>query len=86
MSNGTADPFKVDLLQYRGPMDLLLYLVRRHEVEVGDLKLHKIAEQFLEHVDSIQEVDINLKFFIEGFVKVQDTSTKPRFVFCFNSD
>lgn len=59
MSNGTADPFKVDLLQYRGPMDLLLYLVRRHEVEVGELKLHKIAEQFLEHIDVIQEVDIN---------------------------
>ena len=59
MSNGTAAPFKVDLLQYRGPMDLLLYLVRRHEVEVGDLKLHKIAEQFLEHVDSLQKVDIN---------------------------
>ena len=59
MNSAATDTFKVDLLQYRGPMDLLLYLVRRHEVELGELKLHKIAEQFLEHIEVIQEVDIN---------------------------
>ena len=59
MNSAATDTFKVDLLQYRGPMDLLLYLVRRHELELGELKLHKIAEQFLEHIEVIQEVDIN---------------------------
>ena len=60
MDTKTDELFKVDLLQYRGPMDLLLYLVRRHEIEIGEIKIHKIAGQFLEHIDAISEIDINL--------------------------
>lgn len=35
--------FQVDLDIFRGPMDLLLYLVRRHEVEVTDVPIADIA-------------------------------------------
>lgn len=59
-TTGTPNPFRVDLSQYRGPMDLLLYLVRRHEVEIGEIMVHKIAEQYLEYIDVLREVDINL--------------------------
>ncbi len=60
MATGTPDAFKVDLNQYRGPMELLLYLVRRHELEIGEIMVHKVAEQYLEYIDVISEVDINL--------------------------
>ncbi len=46
--------------QYRGPIELLLYLVRKSELELGDISLHKIAEQYLAHLESLEEVDINL--------------------------
>ena len=51
--------FRVDLNQFRGPLDLLLYLVRKHEVEVVDVALSQITEQFLEHLAVIEQLDVN---------------------------
>jgi segregation and condensation protein A len=59
MNVNVAPAFQVDLQQYRGPLDLLLYLVRRHELEVGDVSIHRIALQYLEYLDRICEVDID---------------------------
>jgi len=43
---------------FQGPLDLLLYLVKRNEVDVRDIPVAKIAEQFLEHVEAIQTIDV----------------------------
>ena len=39
-------PYTVALDTFHGPLDLLLYLVRRHEVDVLDIPIAKIADQF----------------------------------------
>ena len=52
--------YRVQLDQYSGPMDLLLYLVRRNELDLRDLPLAAIAEQFLEFVEILQELDLEL--------------------------
>lgn len=51
--------FRVELNQYRGPLDLLLYLVRRHEVEIRDLPLAAITEQYLAHLDVLRELNVD---------------------------
>ena len=51
--------FLVDLQGYRGPLDLLLYLVRKHEVEISSLRLADITEQFLDHLQVLEQVDVN---------------------------
>ena len=51
--------FRVDLTDFRGPLDLLLYLVRKHEVDVADLPIAAIAEQFLAHLEVIERLDVN---------------------------
>jgi segregation and condensation protein A len=51
--------FLIDLDIYRGPLDLLLYLVRRNEVEVDELPVGQIASQYLDYVMVIQHLDIN---------------------------
>jgi segregation and condensation protein A len=51
--------FLVDLGIYRGPLDLLLYLVRRNEVEIDDLPIAPIAAQFLSYVEVLAEIEIN---------------------------
>jgi segregation and condensation protein A len=51
--------FRVDLEIYRGPLDLLLYLVRKHELEIGSIPLATIAEQYLEHVAVLEKLDVN---------------------------
>jgi segregation and condensation protein A len=51
--------FHVDLDTYRGPLDLLLYLVRKHEVEITDLPIAQIAQQYLEYLDVLEAMDVN---------------------------
>ncbi|MBE3069488.1 MAG: segregation/condensation protein A [Planctomycetes bacterium] len=52
--------YKVDLDVYNGPMDLLLYLIRREEVEITDLPIARIADQYIAYLDVLQGLDIEL--------------------------
>lgn len=51
--------FRVELDVFRGPMDLLLYLVRKHEIDVADVPLAPIADQFLNYLEVLTELNIN---------------------------
>jgi len=51
--------FRVDLDIFRGPLDLLLYLVRKHEVEIVDIPIATITDQFLEYLAVIERLDVN---------------------------
>jgi len=54
-----AKDYRVSLENYSGPMDLLLYLIRREEVDVHDIPLAKVIDQYLQYVELLQEVDPN---------------------------
>jgi segregation and condensation protein A len=62
--------FRVDLDIFRGPLDLLLYLVRKHEVEVTELPVARITEQYLEHLEVLREIDVNA---VGDFLEVAST-------------
>lgn len=51
--------FRVDLNLFRGPMDLLLYLVRKHEVEIVDIPIAEITDQYLQYISVLEQVDVN---------------------------
>ena len=51
--------FSATLPFYQGPIDLLLYLVRKHELDVLDIPLAQILEQYHEYLDIIGQIDIN---------------------------
>jgi len=51
--------FRVALDIFRGPLELLLYLVRKHELDIMDIPVATIAQQFLEHLEVLQELDVN---------------------------
>ncbi len=50
--------FRVDLNTFRGPLDLLLYLVRKHEVEIVDIPIATITDQFLEYLSVLEQLDV----------------------------
>ena len=62
--------FRVDLNVFRGPLDLLLYLVRKHEVEIVDIAIAKVADQFLEYLDVLEKLDVNA---VGDFLEVAST-------------
>jgi segregation and condensation protein A len=51
--------FRVDLTIFRGPLDLLLYLVRKHELEIVDIPVALVTQQFVEHLAVIEQLDVN---------------------------
>ena len=52
--------YRVKLDIYNGPLDLLLYLIRRDEVDINDIPIAGVTEQYLQYVEVIKEIDIDL--------------------------
>jgi segregation and condensation protein A len=51
---------KVQLEIFEGPLDLLLYLVKKEEVDIYEVNLTKIATQFIEYVEVMKELDLDI--------------------------
>ena len=51
--------FRVDLSVFRGPLDLLLYLVRKHEVEIVNIPIALITDQYLRYLAVLEQLDVN---------------------------
>ena len=51
--------FKVDIDVFSGPLDLLLYLVRKHEVDVTEVPVARIAAEFAGHVAVLEQLAID---------------------------
>ncbi|MCS6851047.1 MAG: segregation/condensation protein A [Gemmataceae bacterium] len=51
--------YQVDLATFRGPLDLLLYLVKRNEVDICDIPIAQVAEQFKEYLRVIELIDMD---------------------------
>ncbi len=52
--------FRVELQTFRGPLDLLLYLVRRHEIPITEISLATITDQFVAYLEVMQELDLGM--------------------------
>lgn len=51
--------YKIQLQQFEGPLDLLLFFIRRDELDVHDIPIARIADEFLEYVHYMKEVDLD---------------------------
>jgi segregation and condensation protein A len=54
-------PFAVSLGElYEGPLDLLLDLIRKQDIDIYDIPIAKITAQYLAYVEKIRELDVNV--------------------------
>ena len=51
--------YRIDLEAYGGPMDLLLYLVKKNEVDLYDIPIATVLEQYLEHMKLLTHLDVD---------------------------
>lgn len=54
------DALKVMLEAFTGPLDLLLYLIKRQNLDILDIPMAKITEQYVEYINMMQEMSIEL--------------------------
>ena len=56
----SSSPLNVHLDQYDGPLDLLLDLIRKQQIDITDIPIATITSQYLEYMDKAREMDIDL--------------------------
>src|SRR3954453_14062353 len=56
----SVDAVPVHLEHFEGPLDLLLHLIRKHEVNIYDIPIALITEQYLYYLSVMQELDLDL--------------------------
>ena len=56
----SPDAYHVKLDAFEGPLDLLLYLIRKHELNIYDIPIALITRQYLEFVDLMQEMNLDV--------------------------
>ena len=52
--------WKVKLPVFEGPLDLLLYLIKKEEVDIYEVELGKICDQYLSYIDSLENLEIEV--------------------------
>lgn len=55
-----SEAYRVHLEAFDGPLDLLLYLIRKDEVDLHDIPIASIADQFIGSLEGLDRVDIDL--------------------------
>jgi len=52
--------YKVKLEVFEGPLDLLLYLIKKNEIDIYDIPVASITEQYLEYLELMRMLDLNI--------------------------
>jgi segregation and condensation protein A len=55
-----ASPYRINLPVYEGPLDLLLDLIRKQEMDIHNIPIAKITEQYLDYLHQIEKLDIDV--------------------------
>src|SRR5207237_3306235 len=60
MAVATMEDLKISLPLYEGPLDLLLDLIRRQKLDIYDIPIAKITEQYLEYLHLMEQLNVDV--------------------------
>ena len=55
-----ATPYKINIPMYEGPLDLLLDLIKKQEMNIHDIQIAKITSQYLEYLHKLEELNVDV--------------------------
>ncbi len=56
----TAEPYTVRLEVFEGPLDLLLHLIRRNQVDIYDIPIATITDQYLDYLNMMRTLNLDV--------------------------
>ena len=67
------DALQVVLQSFEGPLDLLLYLIRKQNIDVLDIPMRKITEQYLAYIAQmdVRELDLTAEYLLMAAVLIE---------------
>jgi segregation and condensation protein A len=64
MATGEGTPgsgsYRIRLTEFEGPLDLLLFFIKRDELDIYDIPIARIAKEFLDHIHMMQSLDLEV--------------------------
>src|SRR5712671_4859376 len=58
--DGDTDQLKITLGDFEGPLDLLLYLIRQEQINIYDIPIARITDEYLRYLHLMQELDLTV--------------------------
>src|SRR5450755_5194081 len=55
-----ATPYKINIPMYEGPLDLLLDLIKKQEMNIHDIQISTITTQYLDYLHKLEELDVDV--------------------------
>ena len=55
----SSEAYQVELTGFQGPMDLLLYLIDKEQVDIYDIPIARITDQFIQHIEVMQTISLD---------------------------
>lgn len=52
--------YKVTINDFEGPMDLLLHLIKKHDMDIFDISIEEITKQYLNFINEMEEMNLNI--------------------------
>ena len=52
--------YTVSINEFDGPLDLLLHLIKKSDINIYDIKIEEIAKQYLDYINQMQEMNLNV--------------------------
>jgi segregation and condensation protein A len=55
-----SEAYKVALPSFHGPLDLLLHLIKKHEIDIYDIPIALVTEQFSAYLETMEQLDLDI--------------------------
>src|ERR1700753_4522226 len=55
-----ASPYKITIPTYEAPLDLLLDLIKKQEMNIHDIQISKITSQYLDYLHKLEELNVDV--------------------------
>ena len=56
----STNSFQVNLDQFNGPLDLLLYFIKRDKIDIYDIPITKITNEYISVIDEAKKLDVSI--------------------------
>ena len=74
--------YKVMISEFEGPLDLLLHLIKESSIEIFDIEIEKIAEQYLDYIHQMEKMNLNIASeylsMAAELIEIKSSSLLPR--------
>lgn len=59
-SGDQMEAYKVKIKVFEGPLDLLLHLIKRYEIDIYDIPMSEITSQYMEYIHTMKELELDI--------------------------